>query len=109
MRFLIDELFAAAAAVHLRELGHDAAHVHELGLRAAPDADLAVLARTDWWALVTENVADFAHEEDLVLVCVLKATLPAGGAQARALAELLHVWAAEHPRPYLGQHWPATG
>jgi hypothetical protein len=38
---------------------------------------------------VTENVADFAAERDLVLVFVLKKNLPAGGAQAAGLAAVV--------------------
>lgn len=107
MRFLIDETFPPAAADLLRDHhGHDAAHVTEVGLGAADDPDVAAAARTHDRALVTENVVHFAHERDLVLVFVHKRRLPAGGAQASALAELLDRWAADHPAPYRGPHWP---
>lgn len=43
--------------------------------------------------MASENVADFAAERDLVLLFVLKRNLPAGGAQAPALAKLLDLWA----------------
>lgn len=56
--------------------------------------------------MVTENVADYTGEQDLVIVCVLKRNLPSGGAQANALATLLDRWGKNNPRPYLGQHWP---
>ena len=80
--FLIDEMFPAAVALLLRETyGHDAVPV-------------------------TENVADFAAERDVVLVFVLKKNLPAGGGQAAALAKALDHWAQDHPEPYLGPHWP---
>ena len=78
--FLIDEMFPAAAA-----------------------------ARAEGRAVVTKNVTDFAAERDLLLVFVLKRNLPAGGGQAAALARILDRWTREHPDPYLGQHWPATG
>lgn len=68
--------------------------------------DIATFARATDWAVVTENVVDFARESDLVLVFVLTRSLPAGGAQAGALAELLDRWVREHPDPYLGAHWP---
>jgi hypothetical protein len=107
VRVLLDEMFPTAAARHLREdLGRDAVHVGELGLRGADDATIAAVARREDRAVVAENVADFADEDDLVLVCVLKRNLPAGGAQARALAELIDRWLADNPRPYVGQHWP---
>jgi hypothetical protein len=56
--------------------------------------------------VVTENVADFAVESDVVMVCILKRNLPTGGAQAHALAAVLDRWATDNPRPYIGQHWP---
>ena len=107
--FLIDEMFPVAAAELLRSrLGRDAVHVSEVGLRAADDVQVAAAARAEGRAVVTENVADFAAERDLVLVFVLNKNLPAGGAQAAALARILDRWDAEHPDPYLGHHWPAT-
>ncbi len=105
--FLIDEMFPTATAAALRETyGHDAVHVAEIGLRAVDDAQAAAAARAQGRAVVTENVADFAAERDVVLVFVLKKNLPAGGGQAAALAKALDRWAQDHPEPYLGPHWP---
>ena len=107
--FLIDEMFPMAAAEFLRTTyGHDAVHVAEVGLRAAEDVQVAVVARAEGRAVVTENVADFAAERDVVLVFVLKKHLPAGGGQAAALARILDRWAKNSPDPYLGHHWPQT-
>lgn len=107
MRFLLDEMFPAQAAAHLRDdHGHDALHVGEVGLQGAADTEVAAFARHQERAMVTENVADFTLEDDLVLVCVLKRNLLAGGAQAHGLAVVLDRWALATPRPYLGQHWP---
>jgi hypothetical protein len=107
--FLVDEMFAAATAEILRtKYGHDAVHVTEAGLRAADDAQVAAAARAEGRAVVTENVADFATERDLLLVFVLKKNLPAGGGQAAALARILDRWDRDHPDPYLGHHWSAT-
>lgn len=106
--FLVDEMFAPAAAVVLRETyGHDAVHVADIGLRAAEDADVGAVAQAHGRAIVTGNVADYAAERDVVLVFVLKKNLPAGGGQAAALAKGLDRWAQEHPDPYLGPHWPS--
>lgn len=94
--FLVDEMFPVAAAVVLRTTyGHDAVHVAEVGLRAADDAQVAATARADGRAVVTENVADFAAERDVVLVFILKRNLPAGGGQAAALARILDRWAQD--------------
>jgi hypothetical protein len=105
--FLVDEMFPASVAVLLRDTyGYNAVHVAEIGLRGADDAEVAVVARAEGRAVVTENVADFAAERDVVLAFVLKENLPAGGGQAAALAKVLDRWAQDHPDPYLGPHWP---
>src|SRR5215475_2123547 len=103
-------MFPTVTAVLLRDTyGHDAVHVAEVGLRAAEDAQVAAVARAEGRAVVTENVADFAVERDVVLVFVLKRNLPAGGGQAAALATILDRWAGANEHPYLGAHWPDTG
>jgi hypothetical protein len=108
--FLIDEMFSAATAGLLRDkYGHDACHVAEVGLCGAADTQVATTARTERKAVVTENVADFAAERDVVLVFTLKKNLPAGVAQAPVLAALLDRWAYEYPDPYLGPQWPRGG
>lgn len=108
--FLIDEMFPPLAAALLRDsCGHDAVHVSEVGLQAAEDVQVAAVARAEGRAVLTENVADFAGERDLILVFLLKRNLPAGGGQAAVLAKSLDTWAQVHPDPYLGQHWPTVG
>ena len=105
--FLVDEMFSSAVAKLLRDTyGHDAVHVSEIGLGSADDVQVAAVARADGRAVVTENVADFAHERDVVLLFVLKRNLPAGGGQAAALAIVLDRWTHDYPDPYLGPHWP---
>jgi hypothetical protein len=107
--FLIDEMFPPAVARLLREkYGHDAVHVSEVGLQATEDSHVAAAGRAEGRAVVTENVADFAAERDLVLVFVLKKSLPAGGGQAATLAKALDRWAHDQREPYLGPHWPAV-
>src|SRR5262249_36644259 len=102
-------MFPIATAALLHDTyRHDAVHVPEAGLRAAGDAEVAAVARREGRAVVTENVADFAAERDVVLVFVLKKNLPAGGGQAAALAKVLDRWAQQYPDPYLGPHWPST-
>lgn len=99
-------MFPAAAAEILREKGHDVVHVAEVGLRATDDALIAAAARAEQRGVVTENVADFAGERDVVLVFVLKQHLPSGGALSAALALTLQRWLLDNPDPYLGAHWP---
>ena len=107
MKLLLDEMFPSDVARQLQgSFGHDAVHVNELGLRGADDQQVAEVARAEGRAVVTENLADAAAERDLVLVCVLKRNLPAGGAQSTALAKLLDRWTGENRRPYVGQHGP---
>ena len=73
----------------------------------APDhALVSAAARAEQWGIVTENVADYAAEPDVVLVFVLKRHLPPGGGQAAVLARILHRWLIENPEPYVGAHWP---
>ena len=108
--FLIDEMFPLGAAELLRDsYGQNAVHVAEIGLRAAEDAQVAEAGRAQGRAVVTENVADFAAERDVVLVFVLKRHLPTGTGQAPALARALDQWAKANPDPYLGPHWPTIG
>lgn len=105
--FLVDEMYPTTTAKLLRDqYGHDAVHVAEVGLRATDDVQVAAVARAERRAMVTENVADFSGERDLVLVFVPKRSLPAGGGQAAALAAILDRWAKACPDPYIGAHWP---
>ncbi len=107
--FLIDEMFPPTTAALLRDkYGRDAVHVSEAGLGGADDAQVAAAARAQDRAVVTENVADFTPERDVVVLFVLKKNLPAGRAQASALAALLDQWEQANPEPYLGSHWPHT-
>lgn len=78
----------------------------EVGLTATADDVVAEAARSGCRALVTENVADFADEADLVLVFVRGRSRPSGGAMAEALALLLDRWSSANPDPYIGAHWP---
>ncbi len=45
MRFLLDENLSPRIAEALAEAGHDAVHVRDVGLRAAPDEDVLDAAR----------------------------------------------------------------
>ena len=65
MKLLIDEMFPAVLAEHLRTRGHDVASVldPDVGLQGAPDEDIFIAALSEGRALVTENVPDFRRLE----------------------------------------------
>lgn len=115
MKFLIDEMFSQDVASLLGDEGHDAVHVAELGLRAAPDPDLLTVASAQARVVVTENAADFLPLLDARIaagvavtpvVIALKRNLPRGAkAMSRALAAKLHTWAQETADPYHYVHW----
>jgi predicted nuclease of predicted toxin-antitoxin system len=59
MRFLVDASLPRAAATLLRQLGHDAVDVRDIGMRSATDDVIAAHARTNQQALATRDF-DFA-------------------------------------------------
>lgn len=96
--FLVDEMFPPTAPALLRE---------KYGLPRSTSARRASLVpkmlssprlRAEGRAVVTQNVADFAVERDVVLFFILKKNLPAGGAQTAALAAVLDRWGARAPK-----------
>ena len=61
MKLLLDEMYPAALALALREKGISAMTVAELGLAGRPDADVFAAAADGGYAVLTENVSDFAR------------------------------------------------
>lgn len=55
MNFLIDAQLPPALCLWLRERGHEAAHVSELGLTGATDAEIADRAEAEGLVLVTKD------------------------------------------------------
>ena len=55
MRFLVDEPVSLRVAAMLRQAGHEAVHVREIGLTASPDAAILERARTDARIVVTQD------------------------------------------------------
>lgn len=115
MNWLIDEMLPPATADELRDKGHDAVAVIDLGRQGATDAELFELAVSEQRIVVTENFADFAALVEAAqnrdapctpVVFVRKSSLPTGGALASHLATHLDVWAKRNPDPYQGLHWP---
>lgn len=98
-------MFPSETARHLRkEFRRDAVHVDDLGLRETADQQVASVARAEDRAMVTENVADYAREPDLALVCVLKQPArrwrPGPG-----LGQAARTWCRANPR----RTWASTG
>ncbi len=54
--FLVDENLPLSAAATLRELGHQARHVREIGLRGARDEFLFARAQEESWIIVTRDL-----------------------------------------------------
>ena len=115
MRFLIDEMFSAAVAGHLRDLGHDAVQVRDLGLAGRTDDEVLAVATAGDRVVVSENAVDFLALLEAAasagvltppVVLALKRTLPPdAGAMANELANRLARWADNHPDPYRHVHW----
>ena len=61
MKLLLDEMYPAALAMALRKKGIDAVTVVELGLAGRPDIDVFTVATDGGYAILTENVSDFAR------------------------------------------------
>lgn len=55
MKFLVDEDLPRSVASLIRELGHDAEDVRDMGLRGAPDSQIAAHAQTNKLCLVTAD------------------------------------------------------
>ena len=55
MRFLVDASLPRSAAPMLRELGHDAVDVRDIGMRGATDDVIAAHARSERLTLVTRD------------------------------------------------------
>jgi hypothetical protein len=61
VKLLLDEMFAVKLAQALRDQGIDAITVAELGMAGRSDADVFAAATDGGYALLTENVSDFAR------------------------------------------------
>lgn len=61
MKLLLDEMYADKLAQALRDRGIDAVTVAEIGMAGRSDADVFAVAVDGGYALLTENVSDFAR------------------------------------------------
>lgn len=103
-----------AAAEKLRQHGHDAVSVLDVGMSAVEDAEVFDRAATEGRVVVTENFADFARllqerqgagKPTAPVVFVRRDDLPPRGAMAVHLAQRLHAWASEQQDPPAGLYW----
>ena len=70
MRFLLDMGISPRAADFLKDLGHEASHLHEQRLETPPDPEILVKARDEHAVLLTDDL-EFAD-----LVAASRAQLP---------------------------------
>ena len=61
MKLLLDEMYGVKLAQVLRDQGIEAATVAELAVAGRSDADVFAAATDGGYALLTENVSDFAR------------------------------------------------
>lgn len=61
MKILVDEMYPASAAEALRAIGIEATTVAALGMAGASDAEVFGPASAGGYAILTENVGDFAR------------------------------------------------
>jgi len=61
MKFLADMGISPRTVEFLRDLGHDAVHLHELGLERLPDSQVLRKARNEKRILLTHDL-DFAEK-----------------------------------------------
>ena len=114
MKFLVDEMYSERVAELLRERGHDAVHVRDLGLGGAADVDVLARAVDEQRTLITENAADYLPLLDqrqsaglsmtAVLVALTTGRGTAGALHAR-LATAIDRRAATNTNPYAHAHW----
>lgn len=115
MRWLIGEMFPAAVADRLADVGYDANAVGASELRGVDDHEVFAAAVSGSRTIVTENVNDYVAclegriaqgGEVATVVFARKVDLPRDpGALAAELADRLPRWAADHPDPFPTASW----
>jgi len=94
MKFIIDQQLPPALCAWLRERGHEAEHVRDVGLREALDSEIWLRAVSTGAVIVTKD-EDFASRRKTVATGPAIAWLRCGNVSTRALLELLaSEWAA---------------
>lgn len=114
MKLLLDEMYSERVAESLRERGHDAVHVREIGLGGALDAEVLARAAEESRTAVTENAVDFLplldHRQSAGLpmtpvLIALTVNRGTGGSLHAKLAAAIDEWVTQTPKPYAHAHW----
>lgn len=114
MKLLLDEMYSERVAGSLRERGHDAVHVREIGLGGALDAEVLARATAESRTVVTENASDFLplldHRQSAGLpmtpvLIALTTNRGTGGSLHAKLPAAIDQWATENANPYAHAHW----
>jgi predicted nuclease of predicted toxin-antitoxin system len=88
MKFLIDQQLPPTLCAWLRERGHEAEHVRDIGLREAPDSDIWRRAVATGAFILTKD-EDFASRRKTVSEGPVIVWLRCGNVSTPALVELL--------------------
>lgn len=88
MKFIIDQQLPPAVGAWLRQLGHEAEHVREIGMRDAPDGDIWLRAVSDGASILAKD-EDFASRRKSVSAGPKIIWLRCGNVSTKALIDLL--------------------
>ena len=99
MKFLADMGISPRAVEHLRAMGHDAVHLHELGLDRMADTDILAKARAESRVVLTHDL-DFGD-----LLAASQAVLPS--VVLFRLQDMRPETVNRHLDALLAQHLPA--
>lgn len=97
MRFLIDNALSPGVAAALRELGHDAVHVRDMGLRHSPDVDIFEFAARERRVIVSADT-DFSQILALRVATAPSVVLLRDGTERVPSMQppLIHHWSSVH-------------
>lgn len=99
MKFLADMGISPRAVAYLRTIGHDAVHLHEMGLDRMADTDILVKARKESRVVLTHDL-DFGD-----LLAASQAVLPS--VILFRLQDMRPETVIRHLNVILAQHLPA--
>jgi hypothetical protein len=107
VQLLLDEMFSAAIAVALRDMGHDVIAIAEHGeMRAMSDEEVFAWAVSQGRWLLNENLKDFrplvlrALQADTTttgILCTSSRTFPRSRKNPGPLIQAIHAWLLSGP------------